>query len=168
VVSSNLNNYFEHQCLDHTIRRLGAKWLEARGGDLGPIVMSIPGILNGRFLPHQVWRMWFLVASVVSDTAPIAHLADDMGLGKTYKALDALLHLKLISFEASAGHELACVGGRSVEDLDNVPPFFSSENEIYMRPSIVMVLANLIGTWANTIESLLQGTGLKLVNLNAD
>jgi hypothetical protein len=168
VVSSNLNNDFEHECLDLAIRRLGAKRLEARGGDLGPIVMSIPGIPNGRFLPHQVWGIWFLVARVVSDTAPVALLADDMGLGKTYTALGALLHLKWILSEASAGRELACIGGRSVEDLDNVPPFFGSEKEIYMRPSIVMVPANLMGTWANAIESLLQGTGLKLVNLNAD
>jgi len=108
------------------------------------------------------------VARVVSDTAPVALLADDMGLGKTYTALGALLHLKWILSEASAGRELACVGGRSVEDLDNVPPFFGSEKEIYMRPSIVMVPANLMGTWANAIESLLQGTGLKLVNLKVD
>ena len=37
-----------------------------------------------------------------------------------------------------------------------------------MRPSIVMVPANLMGKGANAIESLLPGTGLKLINLNAD
>jgi hypothetical protein len=51
VLSSNLDNDFEHECLDLAIRRLRAKRLEARDGDLGPIVMSIPGIPNGRFLP---------------------------------------------------------------------------------------------------------------------
>ena len=57
--------------------------MEARDGNLGPIVMSIPGIPNGRFLPHQVWGVWFLVARVVSDTPSVALLADDMWLGKT-------------------------------------------------------------------------------------
>src|SRR3981081_3820193 len=88
-----------------------------------------------------------LLVRVVSDSAPVALLADDIELGKTYTALGALLHLKWILSEASAGRELACVGGRSVEDLDNIPPFFGSEKEIYMRPSIVMVPANLMGTW---------------------
>jgi hypothetical protein len=84
-------------------------------------------ILLMQFLPHQVWRVWFLVACVISDTAPIALLANDMGLEKTYIALDTLLHLKWILSEASAGWELGCIGGHSVEDLDNVPPFFSFE-----------------------------------------
>ena len=168
VVSSNLNNDFEHECLDLAIRRLGAQRLEPRDGDIGPVVMSIPGIPNGRFLPHQVWGVWFLVARVISDTAPVALLADDMGLGKTYTALGALLHLKWVLSEASAGRELACFDGRSVEDLDNVPPFFGSEKDIYKRQSIVMVPVNLMGTWANFIESLLPGMGLKLINLNAD
>jgi hypothetical protein len=130
--------------------------------------MGIPGILNGQFLPHQVWGVWFLVARVVSDTALVALLADDIGLGKTYTALGILFHLKWGLSEASAGWEVACFDGCSVEDLDNVFPFFGSENDIYMWLSIVMVSANLMGTRVNAIESLLPGIGLKLINLNAN
>jgi hypothetical protein len=68
VDSSNLNNDFEHECLDLASRRLGAQRLEPRDGDIGPVVMSIPGIPNGRFLPHQVRGVWFLVVRVISDT----------------------------------------------------------------------------------------------------
>jgi hypothetical protein len=113
----------EHQGLGLAIWRLGAKQLVVRGGDLGLIVISIPGIPNGRFLPHQVWEVRFLVARVVSDTPPIAILADDMGIGKTYKALGDLLHLKSMLTMASARLELAFSSGRSVEDLDNIPHF---------------------------------------------
>jgi hypothetical protein len=123
VVFPNLINDFEHNCLDRTIWRLRAQWLEPRDGDIGPILMGIPGIPNGWFLLHQVWGVWFLVACVISDTTPVALLADDMGLRKTFNMLGTLLYLKWVLSEASAGRELACFYVRSVEDLDNVPHF---------------------------------------------
>jgi SNF2 family DNA or RNA helicase len=155
VVFTNPNNNFENKCLDLAFPRLGVQWLEPRKGDIVPVVKGILGIPNGQFLPHQVWGVWFLVASVISNTAPVALLADDMGLGKTYTLLGALLHLKWVLSEACMRRELACFDGRSVEDLDNVHPFFGSQMEIYMRPSILMVPANLMGTWTNGIERLL-------------
>ena len=35
VVSSNLNNDFDHDCLDLAIRRLGVQRLEPKDGDIG-------------------------------------------------------------------------------------------------------------------------------------
>jgi hypothetical protein len=55
LVGSNLNNDFEHQCLELAVRKLGAEMLELRDGDIGNRVLRIPGIPNGHFLPHQIW-----------------------------------------------------------------------------------------------------------------
>lgn len=169
VASGNINSDFEHQCLSLAIERLGAQQLQAVEGDIGPEVFSIPGIPRCRFLPHQVWGIWFLVNRVIGNSAPVALLADDMGLGKTYTALGALLHLKWISSEAALGHRMDCVEGRTLDDLEggDVPAFFGSAKELFDRPSIVMVPANLIGQWEIAIGNLIEGTSLTLVNLNA-
>lgn len=166
--SSNLDNDFEHQCFEIAVPRLGARRLPPREGDMGPHVFGIPGIPTGRFLPHQVWGIWFLVDRVLTSPVPVALLADDMGLGKTFTALGALLHLKWIASEAALGRRLSCLNGLTISDLrDNaVPPFLGSEKEVYSRPALVMVPANLIGQWSTTITGLLEGTANSLVNLN--
>jgi hypothetical protein len=91
-----------------------------------------------------------------------------MGLVKTFTALGALLHLKWIAAEAESGRSLSCLKGRTISDLSSseVPAFFGSEKEVYSRPAIVMVPANLIGQWSTTITELLEGTAIGLVNLN--
>ena len=86
VVNTSLNNDFAHECLDLAIRRLGASHLPAIEQDIGPQVFAIPGIPKGRFLPHQVWGIWFLVDRVIGNSPPPALLADNMGLGKTFTA----------------------------------------------------------------------------------
>jgi hypothetical protein len=91
-----------------------------------------------------------------------------MGMGKTFTALGAVLHLKWIASEADAGRQLACLDNHTVQDLDNIPSFFGAERDVYHRPSIVMVPANLMGTWEDAITKLLPGTGCRLVNLNSD
>lgn len=168
LVGSNLNNDFEHQCLELAVRKLGAEMLEPRDGDIGNRVLRIPGIPNGRFLPHQIWGIWFLVDRIITDAPPVALLADDMGMGKTFTALGTVLHLKWIASEADAGRRLACLDNHRVQDLDNIPSFFGAERDVYHRPSIVMVPANLMGTWEDAITKLLPGTGCRLVNLNSD
>ena len=169
IATSNLNNDFEHECLDLAIQKLGASLLPAVEGDMGPQVFRIPGIPKDQFLPHQVWGIWFLVDRIVGNSGPVALLADDMGLGKTFKALGALLHLKWISSEAALGRRLACLDDRTVNDLgDEAPPFFGSEKEVFNRPAVVMVPANLIGQWETAIHGLLEGTVCTLVNLNAN
>ena len=82
LASSSLNNNFEHQCFDVAVQRLGALPLPAMEGDIGPHVFGIPGIPKGRFLPQQVWGIWFLVGRVVGVSPPVALLADDWVLGK--------------------------------------------------------------------------------------
>jgi len=103
IASTNINNDFEHECFDLAVRRLGAHQLQAAEGDIGPKVFGIPGVPSGRFLPHQVWGIWFLVDRVIGNSPPVALLADYMGLGKIYTALGALLHLRWISSEAASG-----------------------------------------------------------------
>ena len=166
LASTNLNNNFEHQCFEVAVGRLGASHLPRRAEEIGPHVFGIPGIPKGRFLPHQVWGIWFLVERVVGKSPSVALLADDMGLRKTFTALGALLHLKWISSEATEGRGLACLGGRRVQDLgDDVPPFFGSAKEVFQRPSVVMVPAPLVGQWAMAIRELSDGTGITLTNL---
>ena len=169
IASSNLNNDFEHECLNLAVRRLGASPLPGAEGDMGPHVFGVPGIPKGRFLPHQVWGIWFLVERVVGNSPPVALLADDMGLGKTFTALGALLHMKWISSEAALGRRLACLEDRTVSELgDDVPPFFGSEREVFNRPAVVMVPANLMGQWETAINGLSEGTPYALINLNAN
>ena len=135
---------------------------------MGPQVFGIPGIPNGRFLPHQVWGIWFLVERVVGNEAPVALLADDMGLGKTFTALGALIHIKWISSEAALGRRLPCLGDRTISDLEGeVPPLFGSAIEDFHRPALVMVPASLIKQWEMAISRLLEGTSCTLVNINA-
>ena len=136
---------------------------------MGPQVFGIPGIPKGRFLPHQVWGIWFLVDRVMGNSAPVALLADDMGLGKTFTALGALLHLKWIFSEAALGRRLACLENRTVSDLEgDLPAFFGSERNAFDRPALVMVPANLMVQWETAITRLLEGTDATLINLNAN
>ena len=167
LASTNLNKDFEHQCCEVGVGRFGASHLPRRVEDIGPHVFRIPGIPRGRFLPHQVWRIWFLVERVVGKSPPVALLADDMGLGKTFTTLSALLHLKWISSEATEGRRLACMDGRRVQDLGNdVPSFFGSAREVFQRPSVVMVPTPLVGQWAMAIRELSDGNRITLTNLN--
>ena len=170
IATTKINNDFEHECLDLAVQRLSALRLEARQGDMGPVVFGIPGIPGARFRPHQISGIWFLVNRVIGNSPPVALLADDMGLGKTYTALGALLHLKWISSEAPSGRKLSCLADRTVSELpvDDVPPFFGAERQIFERPSVVMVPANLMGQWEAAIRGLIDGTGMTFLNLNAN
>ena len=54
LCGDQLNNDFEHQCLEDAVRILGAQLLTPVEGDIGPRMLTIPGISNGQFLPHQL------------------------------------------------------------------------------------------------------------------
>ena len=168
IVSSNLNNDFEHECFAVAVRRLSAQLLQPMQGDIGPRVFSVPGIPTGRFLPHQIWGIWFLVDRVIGNFPPVAMLADDMGLGKTFTVLAALLHLKWLSSEAASGRKFACLDGLSVNELEEAPPFFGEWKEKFDRPCLVMVPPNLMVQWEVAIRGLIQGTQSTLTNLNAN
>ena len=169
LCGDQLNNDFEHQCFQDAVTMLGAQLLTPEEDDIGPRMLGIPGIPNGRFLPHQVWGVWFIVERILADRPPVALIADDMGLGKTHCALATLLYLKYIINQAAAGRPLPCLGGKSVAQLvaqfERVPRIFGVENEIYRRPAIIIVPANLLHAWERVTQSLIKGTGLNLINL---
>ncbi|KAG0632751.1 P-loop containing nucleoside triphosphate hydrolase protein [Tuber brumale] len=127
LCSDQLNNVFEHQYFEEAVRILGAELRESP---------------CGRFLPHQVWGVWFIVERILTDCPPVALIADDMGLGKTHYALATLLYLKYIVDEAAAGRALPCLGGKLVAELEVVPRIFGADS-----------------------ESLIPQTGVQLVNL---
>ena len=54
LCGDQLKNDFEHQCFEDAVRMSGAQLLTPVKGDIGPQMLRIPGIPNGRFLPHQV------------------------------------------------------------------------------------------------------------------
>jgi len=162
----HLNNDFEHQCFEEAVRMLGAQLLTPVDGDIGSRMLRIPGIPSGRFLPHQVWGVWFIVERILADRPPVALIADDMGLGKTHYALATLLYLKYIIKEAAAGRPLQCLGGRSVGQLEVVPRIFGTDSEVYKRPCIIIVPANLVHAWERAVGSLIPHTGLQLINLH--
>ncbi|CUS10220.1 unnamed protein product [Tuber aestivum] len=165
LCGDQLNNDFEHQCFEEAVRMLGAELLAPVEGDIGPRMLRIPGIPRGRFLPHQVWGVWFIVERILADRPPVALIADDMGLGKTHYALATLLYLKYIVDEAAAGRALPCLGGKSVTELEVVPWIFGADSEVYRRPCIIVVPANLVHAWERAVQSLIPQTGVQLVNL---
>ena len=111
-------------------------------------MLRIPGIPNGLFLVHQVRGVWFMVERILADPSPMALIANDMTLGKTHCTLATLLYLKCIINQAAVGRPLPCLGGKSVVQLvaqiEKFPRIFGVENEIYRRPAIIIVPANLL------------------------
>ncbi|KAG0643367.1 hypothetical protein HOY80DRAFT_1033408 [Tuber brumale] len=141
VCGDQLNKDFKHQCFEEAAR------------------------MFGRFLPHQVWGVWFIVEWIPADCPPVALIANDMGLGKTHYAPATLLCLKYIVDEAAAGRALLCLGGKSVAKLEVVPQIFGANSEVYRWPCIIIVPANLVHTWERAMKSLIPQTGVQLVNL---
>ena len=131
LCGNQLNNDPEHQCFEDAVRMLGVQLLTPVEGDIGPRMLRIPGIPNGRFLPHQVWGVRFIVELILADRPPVALIADDMGLGKTHCALATLLYLKYSINQAAAGRPLLCLDGKLVAQLERVLRIIGAENEIY-------------------------------------
>jgi hypothetical protein len=75
LCGDQLNNDFEHQCFEEAVKMLGAELLTPADGDIGPRMLRIPGIPQGRFLPHQVWGVWFIVEHILADRPPVALIA---------------------------------------------------------------------------------------------
>jgi len=105
------------------------------------------------------------VERILADRPPVALIADDMRLGKMHCALVTLLYLKHIVDEAAAGGPLACLGGKLVEELEEVLRIFGDDIEVYRRPSIIIVPANLVPAWERAVQSFIPQTGLTLINL---
>jgi len=45
------------------------------------------------------------------------------------------------------------LGGKSVEELEEVPRIFGDDIEVYRRASIIVVLANLVPAWERAVQS---------------
>ena len=54
LCGDQLDNDFEHQFFQNAVTTLGAQLLTPEEDDIGPRMLGIPGIPNGRFLHHQV------------------------------------------------------------------------------------------------------------------
>jgi len=52
-----------------------------------------------------------------------------------------------------------------VEELQEVPRIVGDDIEVYRRPSIIIVPANLVPAWERAVQSLIRQTGLTLINL---
>jgi len=62
TVLNTINNQFEHQCLDETLRQLNVHCIYPSADDHVPIhKYSIPGLHGNRFLEQQVSAIWFNV-----------------------------------------------------------------------------------------------------------
>jgi len=160
-----LNNYFKHRCCEGAVRMLGAELRTLVEGDIGPCMLRMPGIHYGRFLPHQICCVWFIVERILSYRPPLALIADDMGLGKMHCAVATLLYLKHIVDGAAAGSPLTCLGAKSVEQFEEVLQIFGNAIEVYRPPSIIIVPANLVRAWERAVLNLIPKTGLTLINL---
>jgi len=57
------------------------------------------------------------------------------------------------------------LGGKSAEELEVVLWIFGNDIEVYRRPSIIIVPANLVPAWERAVQSLMPQTGLTLINL---
>ena len=102
---------------------------------------------------------------ILPDSPHEALIADDMGLAKTHWALATILYLKYISIHPAVGRPLSFSYGKSVAQLEQVLRIFDADNEIYRRPSILIVPANLVTTLESAVESLFCGTRLNVFNL---
>jgi len=107
LCGDQLNNDFEHQSFLGAVRMMWAELLTPVAGDIVPCMLRIPGIPCGRFIPHQVWGIWFIMKGIHADDTPVALIADDMGLGKMPCALGTQLYHKHIVDEGAAGRPLA-------------------------------------------------------------
>ena len=129
-------------------------------------MLRIRGLPNGQFFLHEVLEVCFRVEHILADRPPVALIADNMGLGKTHNVLATVLYLKYIIIRAAAGRPLPCLDGKSVGQLEQVSRIFGAENEIYKRPAIIIVPANLVHAWEPVAQRLIGGTRLNLTNLN--
>ena len=106
---------------------------------------------------------------ILANRPPVAQIAYDMELGKTYCTIANLCDLNCIINQAVAGRPLPCLGGKLVAqvvmDFENVLQIFGVENEIYRRPAIIIISANLLHTWGQVAQSLIKETGVNLINL---
>jgi hypothetical protein len=62
AVLNTMNNAVEHECLREAVRLLNAHPIRRSTDDRVPgPKYSIRGMHRTKFLPHQVWAIWFIV-----------------------------------------------------------------------------------------------------------
>jgi hypothetical protein len=117
TVLNPINNKFEHECLEETVRLLNAHLIRQSIDDRVPGHMySIPGLLGTKFLAHQVWAIWFIVRRWVWDSdMPGALVPDEMGLGKTFTSVAAAMICKLLTEKVVMGLPLLILWGNTLQ-----------------------------------------------------
>jgi len=118
TVLNTINNEFEHECLDETVRLLNAHLIPQSTDDRVPgHKYSIPGLPGTQLLPHQVWAIWFIARRWVWDAdMPGALVADEMGLGKTFTSVAAAMLCKLVTEKVVMGLPLSILWGNTLEE----------------------------------------------------
>jgi len=108
-VLSTINNQFEHECLDQSVRLLNAHPIRQSTNDLVPgHKNAIPGLLRAKILAHHVWAIWVIVRRWVWDAdMPGALVADEMGLGNTVTLFAAAILCKVLTEKVVMGLPLA-------------------------------------------------------------
>jgi hypothetical protein len=62
IVSSTVNSDIDHECLDEAVRLLnGYAFRKLTDDSISVCTYSIPGLSGTKFLPYQVWAIWFIV-----------------------------------------------------------------------------------------------------------
>jgi hypothetical protein len=136
TVGNPINNEFEHQCLDETVRLLNAHPIRQSPDDRVPgCKYSIPGLPGTKFLAHQVCAIWFIMRRWVWDPdMPGVLVADEMGLGKTFTLVAAAMLCKLVTEKVVMGLPLSILQGNTLEELvilvhNNFPGIVGEDRE---------------------------------------
>jgi len=138
TVLSTINNEFEHECLDETVRLLNAHPICQSSDDQVPgHKYSIPGLPRTKFLAQQVWAIWFIMRRWVWDAdMPGALVADKMGLGKTFTSVAVAMICKLVTEKVVMGLPLSILWGDTHEEWvilvhNDFPSMVGEEREWY-------------------------------------
>jgi len=118
TVLNQINNEFEHECLDEAVRLLNAHPIRQSPDDHVPRhKYPIPRLPGTKFLAHQVWDIWFIVRRWVWDSdMPGVLVADEMGLGKTFTSVVVAMLCKLVTEKVVMGLPLSILWGNTHEE----------------------------------------------------
>jgi len=138
IFLNTINNKFEQDCLDGSVRLLTAHLVWQSTDDCLPgHKLSIPGIPGTTFLVHQGYVFRFIVRSGIRDAdMPGALVADETGLGKTFTSLAEAMISKLLTEEAVMGWPLLILWVNTLAEWVNMvqsdfPGIISEEWEWY-------------------------------------
>jgi len=122
TVLKTINNEFEHRCPEEGVRLLNAhairQSIDVRVPGHKYSILGLPGT---KFLAHQVWAIWFMLRTWVSDAdMPGALVADEMGLGNTFTSVAAAMICKLLTEKVVMWLPLLNLWGNTLDEWVNM------------------------------------------------